>query len=99
MQQAAREIRAMSEPLESSGFERDQADAVIETVANAIEKFAVTPEVLHRELDASIEANNELIHQRFDRLESMMKLGMGWMFAFQVATLGGLIGLAVILAS
>ena len=109
MQQAAREIQAMTERLESSGFERDQANAVIETVANAIEKFAVTPEVLRRELDASMEANNKLIFQRMDekfeqtdkridRLESLMKLGMGWLFAFQVAILGGLMGLVGMLA-
>ena len=88
----------MTERLESSGFERNQADAVIETVANAIEKFAVTPEVLRRELNASMEANNKIIFQRIDRLESMMKLGMGWMFAFQVAMLGGLMGLVGMLA-
>lgn len=98
MQQAAREIQAMTERLESSGFERNQADAVIETVANAIEKFAVTPGVLRRELNASMEANNKIIFQRIDRLESMMKLGMGWMFAFQVAMLGGLMGLVGMLA-
>ena len=89
----------MTERLESSGFERHQADAVIETMATAIEKFAVTPEVLRRELESGIEANNKIIFQRFDRLESMMKLGMGWMFAFQIAMLGGLIGLVGMLVS
>ena len=109
MQQAAREIQAMTERLESSGLERDQADAVIETVANAIEKFAVTPEVLRQELNASMEANNKIIFQRMeekfkqtdkriDRLESLMKLGMGWLFAFQVAVLGGLMGVVGIVA-
>ena len=105
MQQAAREIQAMTERLESSGFERDQANAVIETMANAIDKFAVTPERLRKEL----ERNNEAIFQRMDekfeqtdkridRLESLMKLGMGWLFAFQVAMLGGLMGLVGMLA-
>ena len=95
MQQAAREIQGMAQRLESSGMDRAQAYAVIEEMGNAIEKFAVTPEVLRREL----EANNKVIFQRMDerlrqtdkridRLESMMKLGMGWLFALQLALLG-----------
>ena len=95
MQQAAREIQGMAQRLESSGMDRAQAYAVIEERGNAIEKFAVTPEVLRREL----EANNKVIFQRMDerlrqtdkridRLESLMKLGMGWLFAFQLALLG-----------
>lgn len=95
MQQAAREIQGMAQRLESSGMDRAQAYAVIEEMGNAIEKFAVTPEVLRREL----EANNKVIFQRMDerlrqtdkridRLESLMKLGMGWLFALQLALLG-----------
>ena len=95
MQQAAREIQGMAQRLESSGMDRAQAYAVIEEMGNAIEKFAVTPEVLRKEL----EANNKVIFQRMDerlrqtdkridRLESLMKLGMGWLFAFQLALLG-----------
>ena len=79
----------MAQRLESSGMERAQAYAVIEEIGNAIEKFAVTPEVLRKEL----EANNKVIFQRIDRLESLVKLGMGWLFAFLVALLGGMMGL------
>ncbi|MCY3793400.1 MAG: hypothetical protein OXG51_03370, partial [Gammaproteobacteria bacterium] len=57
-------------------------------MGNAIEKFAVTPEVLRRELEANNEANNKIIFQRMDRLESLVKLGMGWLFALQLALLG-----------
>ena len=89
MQQAAREIQGMAQRLESSGMERAQAYAVIEEIGNAIEKFAVTPEVLRNEL----ESNNKVIFQRIDRLESLVKLGMGWLFAFLVALLGGMMGL------
>ena len=89
MQQAAREIQGMAQRLESSGLERAQAYAVIEEIGNAIEKFAVTPEVLRKEL----EANNKVIFQRIDRLQSLVKLGMGWLFAFLVALLGGMMGL------
>ena len=78
----------MAQRLESSGMDRAQAYAVIEEMGNAIEKFAVTPEVLRRELEANNEANNKIIFQRMDRLESLVKLGMGWLFAFQLALLG-----------
>ena len=88
MQQAAREIQGMAQRLESSGMDRAQAYAVIEEMGNAIEKFAVTPEVLRRELEANNEANNKIIFQRMDRVESLVKLGMGWLFAFQLALLG-----------
>ncbi|MYD20279.1 MAG: hypothetical protein F4X05_11630 [Rhodothermaceae bacterium] len=57
-------------------------------MGNAIEKFAVTPEVLRRELEANNEALTKVIFQRGDRLESLVKLGMGWLFAFQLAVLG-----------
>ena len=88
MQQAAREIQGMAQRLESSGMDRAQAYAVIEEMGNAIEKFAVTPEVLRRELEANNEALTKVIFQRGDRLESLVKLGMGWLFAFQLAVLG-----------
>ena len=79
----------MAQRLESSGMERAQAYAVIEEIGNAIEKFAVTPEVLRKEL----EANNKVVFQRIDRLESLVKLGMGWLFALLVALLGAMTGL------
>ena len=99
MQQAAREIQGMAQRLESSGMDRAQAYAVIEEMGNAIEKFAVTPEVLRRELQANNETLTNVIFQRMDerfrqtdkridRLESLVKLGMGWLFAFQLALLG-----------
>ncbi len=83
----------MAQRLESSGMERAQAYAVIEEIGNAIEKFAVTPEVLRKELEASNEAITKVVFQRIDRLESLVKLGMGWLFAFLVALLGGMMGL------
>ena len=88
MRQSAQEIQGMAQRLESSGMDRAQAYAVIEEMGNAIEKFAVTPEVLRRELEANNEANNKIIFQRMDRLESLVKLGMGWLFALQLALLG-----------
>ena len=83
----------MAQRLESSGMDRAQAYAVIEEIGNAIEKFAVTPEVLRKELEANNEAITKVIFRRIDRLESLVKLGMGWLFAFLVALLGGMMGL------
>ena len=48
----AKELRGMVESLEGSGFERRQAETTIEVIAESIEKFAVTPKVLARELAA-----------------------------------------------
>ena len=79
-------------------MDRAQAYAVIEEMGNAIEKFAVTPEVLRRELEANNAANNKIIFQRIDRLESLVKLGMGWLVACIVALSGGLLGLVGMLA-
>ena len=42
----------MVESLEASGFERRQAETTIEVIAESIERFAVTPRVLARELAA-----------------------------------------------
>ena len=46
MKAQAEQLAKMSETLESSGFSRPQSNAVIESVALAMETFAVTPELL-----------------------------------------------------
>ena len=45
----------MSQTLESSGFSPRQSNAVIESVALAMQTFAVTPEVLDQVLDQRID--------------------------------------------
>lgn len=48
-------LNAMSETLESSGFSPQQSNAVIESVALAMETFAVTPEVLDQRIEKVLE--------------------------------------------
>ena len=73
MQHAVEEIGAMTKSLETSGLERRQADATVRAIANSIEKFAVTPEVLreafdeHRsEMTAVIKEQTEAMNARFN---------------------------------
>ena len=40
------QLTTMSETLQSAGFSQEQSNAVIKSVALAMEKFAVTPEIL-----------------------------------------------------
>ena len=51
MKAHAEQLAKMSETLESSGFSRTQSNAVIESVAMAMETFAVTPEMLDERID------------------------------------------------
>ena len=50
MKRAVEEIGAMTEDLEASEFSRQQSEAAIRAIANSMEKFAVTPEVLREAL-------------------------------------------------
>ena len=55
----------MAENLEASGFENGQAQSTIEAIAVSIERFAVTPEVLARELAKQNEAIDARITRQF----------------------------------
>ena len=72
MQQAVREITEMTERLETSGLKREQGDAVIQAIANSIEKFAVTPEVLGKTIDKAFERADERERRRFEAVEKRM---------------------------
>ena len=61
MKAQAEQLAKMSDTLESAGFSRPQSNAVIESVALAIEAFAVTPEVL----DARIDGLRDEMNARF----------------------------------
>ena len=58
MKAQVEQLAKMSETLESSGFSRPQANAVIESVALAMETFAVTPEILDDRIDGLREEMN-----------------------------------------
>lgn len=78
----AEQLAKMPETLESSGFSRPQSNAVIESVALALEAFAVTPEILDARIDglrdemnARFAAQNEAIEnlsKSVDRLDARM---------------------------
>ena len=61
MKAQAKQLAKMSETLESSGFNRPQSNAVIQSVALAIEAFAVTPQML----DARIDRLRDEMNARF----------------------------------
>ena len=71
MQQAVTEITEMAERLETSGLKREQDDAVIQAIANSIEKFAVTPEVLGRAFDRADEREQMRFDEQDKRIQRM----------------------------
>ncbi|MCY3796020.1 MAG: hypothetical protein OXG51_16815 [Gammaproteobacteria bacterium] len=83
MRRVVREIDSMSERLEESGLKSQQSRAVIEAIANSIEKFAVTPERLSAEFER--------------HTESLMKTMIGWQIATVTLFAGALTGLVGVL--
>jgi len=73
MQQAVREIEAMSERLEASGMTQQQSKAAIAAIANSIEKFAVTPERLRAEFERNYELLWKRIDERFNAVDQRFK--------------------------
>ena len=63
MKQAVREIESMTEGLESAGFDRRQSNAMIQAIANAIDKFAMTPERMRE----ALERNNDILMERMEK--------------------------------
>jgi len=53
----------MTEGLESAGFDRRQSSAAIHAIANAIDKFAITPERLRE----ALEHNNDILMERLEK--------------------------------
>ena len=78
MKAQTEQLAKMSETLESSGFSRPQSNAVIESVALAMETFAVTPELLDdrfSKLDNRIDTLREEMYALFAaQREEMMAL-------------------------
>ena len=60
VKQAVSEIESMTEGLESAGFDSRQSSAMIHAIANAIDKFAMTPERLRE----TLEHNNDILMDR-----------------------------------
>ena len=73
MKAQTEQLAKMSETLESSGFSRPQSNAVIESVALAMETFAVTPELLDDRigrLKSRIDSRIDGLESRIDKLDS-----------------------------
>ena len=73
MQHAVEEIGAMTKSLEESGFERRQADATVTAIANSIEKFAVTPQVLREAFDELRSEMRVLIGEQTEAMNARFK--------------------------
>ena len=73
----------MTEGLESAGFDRRQSSAMIHAMANAIEKFAMTPERMRDALEHSNDILMERMEKRMDRLETRLEKRMDERFALQ----------------
>ena len=107
MKAQVEQLAKMSETLESSGFPRPQANAVIESVALAMETFAVTPEILDDRIDGLREEMNAQfasqgedikdLRKSVNRLEQNMlefqRGTMRYMQAFLVLMLGAVVGM------
>ena len=59
MKAQTEQLQQMSQTVEISGFSRRQSSAVIESVALAMQTFAVTPEVLDQRIDKVMDAIKE----------------------------------------
>ena len=89
----------MSETLESSGFTPRQSNAVIESVALAMETFAVTPKLLEERLQKHTEQILEVVRSQgqdikdlqtsmLDHQRSMFRIMMVFMVALLTTVLG-----------
>ena len=97
-----RQIETMSETLISAGFSKEKSNAVITSIALAMETFAVTPEVLDERIEkvmtvvrAQGEDIRELKLDVADIKENMLRLERGmlrYMMVFTVLMLATLLG-------
>ena len=68
MKAQAEQLSKMSETLESAGFSRPESNAVIESVALAMETFAVTPELLDDRF-SKLDDRFSKLDDRFSKLD------------------------------
>ena len=93
------QLNTMSETLESSGFTPRQSNAVIESVALAMETFAVTPKLLEDRLEEHTEQILKVVRAQgqdfkdlqasmLDHQRSMFRIMMVFMVALLTTVLG-----------
>lgn len=73
MKTQADQLRIMSQTLESSGFSQRQSNAVIESVALAMETFAVTPEVLETRLARHTEQILSIVRAQGEDIKALQR--------------------------
>lgn len=73
MKTQVEQIAKMSHTLESAGFNRPQSNAVIESVALAMETFAVTPEILDDRIDGLREEMNAQFAAQGEDIKDLRK--------------------------
>ena len=73
MKAQAEQLAKMSETLESAGFSRPQSNAVIESVALAMETFAVTPEILDARIDGLRDEMNAQFAAQGEDIKNLSK--------------------------
>ena len=89
MKRAVDEIGAMTEDLEAAGYSRQQSEAAIRAIANSIEKFAVTPEVLREALREQSKETRAL----FDELRTELRAVSSRLFTLTLSLAVGVIAL------
>ena len=107
MKAQVEQLAEMSHTLESTGFNRPQSNAVIESVALAMETFAVTPEILddridglRQEMNAQFAAQGEEIkdlRKSVNRLEQNMLEFQQSMLEFQRGTIRYMLAFLVLM--
>ena len=73
MRSQVEQIAKMSHTLESAGFNRPQSNAVIESVALAMETFAVTPEILDERIDGLRQEMNAQFAAQGEEIKDLRK--------------------------
>ena len=73
MKTQVEQIAKMSHTLESAGFNRPQSNAVIESVALAMETFAVTPEILDDRIDGLRQEMNAQFAAQGEEIKDLRK--------------------------
>ena len=73
MRSQVEQIAKMSHTLESVGFNRPQSNAVIESVALAMETFAVTPEILDERIDGLRQEMNAQFAAQGEEIKDLRK--------------------------
>ncbi len=104
MQPEAQTIIEMSETLQSANFTKHQSDAVIESVALAMQTFAVTPKLLddrlaklrgdlREEWKQDLKGHKDDINGRLDDIQDLQRSLLRYFLRFTLAMFLGALGL------